>query len=218
MYPIYSHKTPFQFPLGYIGDHNYLSYVKNNTSVLLSQYRIRIQELDTVLSDPSIKGNERRRIRQRRLRALRGQETCLKNLDAVNNALLELNASRLSTTPYPPSAAIAQYVPPILHYPPAFQAMGLAVLSGPPSVAGSWVSESTSLCAEYPWYASDWTYGHCDQGSSNNQTYSSGLPEEGSSCPASVVGESTKESAQEGQDIDSESSEDIEIVTEKIKE
>jgi hypothetical protein len=168
-----------------------LTWVKNNTSALLSQHATRIKELDIVLSDPGVKGKERKKIRQRRLRALKSQESCLSDLDTINNALVQLDA-RINVPVFLHTEAIAQYFPPFLNYNMPLHAMPASRGDRAPSMAESWTSSTSSgweSPGQYSWSLVEQNYLPSQPNQWMNSVTDTGMSDVGSSYQGSVLSE-----------------------------
>jgi hypothetical protein len=132
------------------------AYLASNftvTSNTLNDFLARVAELDTCLSDPSVTGKERKKLRKLRWRARGSVESYqhqLHNLDrAMNHMAFQIQTAE--------TAAFESYVPPFLRLPPrpvlyvsdGDQADSLSEFS---SMHGSFASARSgweSPCAEY---------------------------------------------------------------------
>jgi len=106
---------------GFFEIQSYLLWVKSINTSLITQYESRIQKLKTTLLDPTLKGKERKKYRQRKLRATKARTGCISTLSRIENELAQLN-SQINLQPFLPPApvypvVVPQFVPPTPIYP-----------------------------------------------------------------------------------------------------
>jgi hypothetical protein len=90
----------------------YLQWSWANTLRMLEQYSARVEEYDNELSNPTLKGKERKIVRQRRFRAKKSLEQTQRDLDGICTAYHE-SVTQLE------ALSITSYLSPILRYSPS---------------------------------------------------------------------------------------------------
>jgi hypothetical protein len=180
-----------QTSFGLNTNRNYLTWVRTNITALFSQYATRIRELDVVLADPSVKGKERKKIRQRRLRTIKSQDMCVKDIDAINNALLRLDTG-LAGPVLPHVAAISQYFPPLLNYPQPLHVLPGPTVEDATGMPGSWTGSCNfgwESPGKYSWSSGEWIHGPSEPSQWLNSVTDAGVSDVDSSYQASTVSE-----------------------------
>jgi hypothetical protein len=130
MYPqnVPLHMYPYD-PNLILSSQSYMRWHLTSLHNLYSHTTSRIKELDTTLADSSVTGKERKCIRARRSRALKAQRTYARQIESLNNSLVEApfnvrqhelgGFAELGGLSLAQAAAIGGYFPPILqHIPP----------------------------------------------------------------------------------------------------
>jgi hypothetical protein len=115
-YGAYTQQQPSFFEM-----QSYLLWVKSINTSLMTQYESRIQKLKTILLDPGLKGKDRRKYRQRKLRAAKARTECANTLNRVDNELFQLNAQVYSPPPPVCPIVVPQYIPATPIYSPSLQ-------------------------------------------------------------------------------------------------
>lgn len=106
---------------GFFEIQSYLLWVKSINTSLIAQYESRIQKLKTTLLDSTLKGKDRRKYRQRKLRAAKARTECVNTVSRVDNELGQLNAQVYRPAPPVCPITVPQYIPTTPIYSPALQ-------------------------------------------------------------------------------------------------